>query len=86
MKYIFLIPAYEPGSELLELVKTIDKKYTIVVVDDGSTNKDIFEKVKDYAHVISYDNNMGKGYALKTGYQYIKENYKKYIIVTVYAT
>ena len=83
MKYILLIPSYEPGKELIKLVNSIDSKYDIVVVDDGSTNKDIFNQIKDKALVISYDNNMGKGYALKTGFEYIKENYKKYVVVSV---
>lgn len=83
MEYIILIPAYEPDEKLIELVRKINNKYKVIVVDDGSTNKDIFKSIKDYAYVISYENNMGKGYALKVGYKYIKENYKKYIVVSM---
>ena len=67
MEYIILIPAYEPDNKLINLVKKINNKYKVVVVDDGSTNKNVFNKIKDYAYVITYDNNMGKGFALKTG-------------------
>ena len=83
MEYIILIPAYEPDNKLINLVKKINNKYKVIVIDDGSTNKGIFDAVKDYSYVISYDNNMGKGFALKTGFKYIKENYKNYIVVCV---
>lgn len=81
---VILIPSYEPDSKLIDLVKNI--KYDIVVVNDGSNKKydAIFNEVKKYAKVISYDTNMGKGYALKKGIEYIKNKYKKnYIIVTM---
>ena len=82
-KVIVLIPSYEPDEKLINLVKKI--KYDVIVVNDGSNNTydNIFKNVKKYAKVISYDNNMGKGYALKTGFKYIKDNYKNYIIVTM---
>lgn len=81
---IVLIPSYEPDDKLITLVKNID--YDIVVVNDGSKksyNK-IFDEVKKYAKVISYDKNYGKGYALKKGLKYIKKTYKKdYIVITM---
>ena len=89
MKYtnIILIPAYEPDNKLIQLVKELSKeKYNIVIVDDGSGTKyqNIFTKCSNNAHIISYNTNQGKGYALKTGFKYIKENYKEpYIIVTM---
>ena len=81
MKYIILIPAYEPDSKLIDLVKEINNKYKVIVIDDGSKNKDIFKAIKDYSYVISYDNNRGKGFALKTGLKYIKENFDNYVVV-----
>ena len=40
MKYIALIPAYEPDEKLEELVDNINKqKITSIVVDDGSGPK-----------------------------------------------
>ena len=86
-KCIILIPAYEPDYNLIELVKNINKDdYDIIVIDDGSGNKylDIFKECKKYAHVISYQVNKGKGYALKTGLKYIKDNYKyDYLVITM---
>ena len=67
MKYIILIPAYEPDNKLIDLVKEINNKYKVIVIDDGNKNKDIFKAIKEYSYVISYDNNRGKGFALKTG-------------------
>ena len=83
MKYIILIPAYEPDEKLINLLKKINKKYDTVVIDDGSSDKTVFNDVKKYAKLISYDNNMGKGFALKTGYEYIKANYKDYVVVSM---
>ena len=81
MKYIILIPSYEADNKLLNLLKEINKKYDTIVIDDGSKDKSIYDEVKKYAHLISYEINMGKGFALKTGFKYIKENYKDYVVV-----
>ena len=87
MKRIVLIPAYEPDNNLIELVDELKmKKLYIVIVDDGSgiNYKDIFDKVKESAYIISYKQNKGKGYALKTGLRYIKERFKgEYTVVTM---
>ena len=86
MKYIILIPAYEPDSKLLKLLREIDHKYPVVIVNDGSSKfyNEIFEACKKYAHVMSYDKNMGKGYALKTGLNYIEDTFgDNYIVVTM---
>ena len=87
MRKIALIPAYEPDNKLLELLKELNKKKMFVVlVDDGSGKayEEIFDESKNYAYVISYDKNQGKGYALKTGLRYIKENIdEEYIVITM---
>ena len=84
---IILIPAYEPTDTLIKLVSSIDSnKYDIVIVNDGSSKHydNIFNKCKPYAKVISYKENKCKGYALKTGLQYIKEKYiDNYIVCTM---
>lgn len=83
MKYIILIPTFNPDERLLKILKKINKKYEVVVVDDGSADKKIVKECEELAHVISYKENKGKGYALKTGLKYIKENYKSYVVVTM---
>lgn len=90
MKNIILIPAYEPDEKLIEVLKSIklnkQEKFDIVVVDDGSGEpyKKIFDTAKEYAVVLSYEKNMGKGHALKIGLKYIRDNYTgEYIVVTM---
>lgn len=87
MKKIILIPAYEPDEKLIELIHKIDKKeFDIIIVDDGSgTNYDnIFLPLEKEVKVIRYKTNKGKGHALKKGFHYIKETYKKdYITITM---
>lgn len=86
MDKIALIPAYEPDEKLITLVQELkNNKYNTVVIDDGSGKKyrKIFDECKKYAKVISYETNKGKGHALKTGFSYIKDNYKKYVVITL---
>jgi gtrA family protein len=87
MKMIALIPAYEPDDRLITLLKELENTaFDAIVIDDGSGWKyqEIFDKAKNYATVLSHEKNRGKGAALKTGYEYIRDNYKeKYVIVTM---
>ena len=83
---IALIPAYEPENNFIDLIKKLSTTdFEIVVVDDGSGEKykNIFDKISKHAKVISYPINHGKGYALKIGLNYIKDNYSSYIVVTM---
>ena len=76
MNYIALIPSFEPDDKLIILVKELkNNNFINVVVNDGSNEKynNIFNECKKYAKVINYDENQGKGYALKTGLKYIKD-------------
>lgn len=86
-KVIILIPSYEPDEKLTTLIDNLSKEdMDVVVVDDGSgpKYKNIFTKCKEHTKVISYKENQGKGYALKKGLKYIKENYTEpYIVVTM---
>lgn len=73
---IIVIPAYEPNHLLAELIDKLNQYFNghkMIVVDDGSKNKDIFLEVqkKDNVIVLHHDKNMGKGQALKTGFSYI---------------
>lgn len=76
---IVVIPAYEPDEKLVKLVERIsaETEYSIVVVDDGSTKPacpEIFKTVEQYAHVLHHEVNMGKGRAMKTAFEYIKNS------------
>lgn len=75
-----LIPAYQPDARLPRLILELhraDPATKIVVVDDGSGQKfsNIFEaSATAGAHVISYENNRGKGYALREGFTWIRDS------------
>ena len=76
---IVLIPAYEPGPSLLELLRDLSAhgcgntcETSIIVVDDGSGPDfaQIFEEARSLAIVLTHKENRGKGAALKTGLSY----------------
>ncbi|MGX6600588.1 glycosyltransferase [Micromonosporaceae bacterium Da 78-11] len=74
---IVLIPAYEPGPTLTDLVCRL-AHHTVVVVDDGSGPgyADVFAAVRALgAEVLTLDRNRGKGRALKTGFAHIGEHH-----------
>ncbi len=85
-KYIALIPAYEPGNILLELLEELHHAgFTIILVDDGSgpDYAPIFKQAT-LGTVLTHDHNRGKGAALKTGYTYIQKHFpKNHIVVTI---
>ena len=86
MRKIVLIPSYEPDEKLVKIINELSNtNYDLIVVDDGSgvNYKPIFDKIKGKCKFISYSENHGKGYALKTGFKYIKENYNEYVLVTM---
>lgn len=86
MLKIALIPSYEPDEKLISLIEELkENKFETIIVDDGSGKeyKNIFEKCSKVSKIISYEKNKGKGYALKKGLKYIKNNYKDYIVVTM---
>ncbi|MCW4047209.1 MAG: glycosyltransferase [Candidatus Bathyarchaeota archaeon] len=76
----FVIPAYNEEGSIQDALWTIDEvvkskklPYEIVVVDDGSQDN-TFTMAKRYANrnghvrVVSYSQNVGKGYAVKKGF------------------
>ena len=81
--FAILIPAYQPDSKLNKLIKdiTLDSYFQnvqIVVVDDGSGIEydPIFNAISSSTSLIRYDKNEGKGFALKTGFKFIKDHLK----------
>ncbi len=84
---IALIPAYEPDQALTKVVMELKKnEFEIVVVDDGSSldKTAIFQEIAENTDVIHHSRNSGKGTAIKTGLQFIKDTYKNiYTVVTV---
>ena len=81
-----ILPAYNEGHVIEGTLDRVDSavrqtglRYEIVVVDDGSING-TKRKVANYANnnghvkIVGYKKNMGKGHAIKTGFQYAKSN------------
>lgn len=88
MNRIALIPTYQPTEDLfLNLInEVLEKEFLVVVVNDGSDAKydEIFAKLPAKVAYLHYEKNHGKGYALKTGLKYIKENFNgDYVVVTL---
>lgn len=74
MSFSILIPAYNPDEKLLSLVQSLLSLDVddIIIVDDGSGDKEIFNELSALTKVsvIRHAVNMGKGRALKTGFNY----------------
>ena len=84
-----LIPAFNPDNELIILVDNLIKAgfKSISIIDDGSSKlcKPIFNelKLKEQCNVLVHAVNMGKGIALKTGFNYFLNNCRECVgIVT----
>lgn len=78
MKVVPIIPSLDPDNRLITLVNNLIKsEYTkIIIVDDGTKDKTIFNKLKEYKEciILSHKENKGKGIALKTAFKYYKDN------------
>lgn len=85
-KSIVLIPAYKPDSNMISLVSELaQRRLDIVIVDDGSGKeyRGLFDAAEPNAQIIHCEQNSGKGAAIKTGLEYIRDNYKPpYTVVT----
>ncbi len=70
-RYCVVIPAYNAGKTIGELVRSIkDQGLPVVVVDDGSTDNTAAVAAQHRALVISHLRNHGKGQALRTGFEH----------------
>lgn len=85
---VIVIPAYEPNHLLIDLINKLNNyfnDFSMIVVNDGSLKSDsIFEEAKDLPNVvlINHEVNKGKGEALKTAFNYIKDMGGEHVIVT----
>ncbi len=82
--FAFIIPAYNPDENLIELIKDIRKKsdLRIFILDDGSidSTQNIFDKLKSkelYHNMtfLKHEVNLGKGAALKNLFNHVLVNY-----------
>jgi len=77
MKISIVIPIFNEKDYVANILKKVNEKkknfnLEIIVIDDGSTDgtKKILEDCKNlYDYLISYEQNRGKGYALREGFK-----------------
>ncbi|HEY1339250.1 MAG TPA: glycosyltransferase [Bryobacteraceae bacterium] len=82
---VILIPAYQPGEALVDLVNALATLgLPIVVVDDGSAEEcgPFFDRIATRVHLVRHAVNLGKGAALKTGFNYALVNFPGCAVVT----
>lgn len=83
LKAVVIIPTYNNCTTLESVIESVlDFTEDIIVINDGSTDstEKILDKYKQIVHVISYSKNRGKGYALKTGFDFAKKMSFNYAI------
>ncbi len=88
MKVSIIMPSYNPEDIILNLkeaIKSLEEvtpDFEIILVDDGSTNNG-FQKLKEFNNrkvkVVGYKKNMGKGYAIKYGFNFVKGKYVSFV-------
>jgi glycosyltransferase involved in cell wall biosynthesis len=72
MKTVVLIPAHNEASGVADVVKkTMAQDFPVVVVDDGSQDRTAEVAKAQGAVVIRNEKNLGKGAALRRGFEYI---------------
>ena len=77
---VIVIPSLSPGDEFIDYVKDLIKYgfTNIIVVNDGSDDRynAIFDSLKVFKQItlLKHSINKGKGAALKTAFNYIKNN------------
>jgi glycosyltransferase involved in cell wall biosynthesis len=73
MKILILIPAYNEGPRIGEVVQRVREmcpQYDVVVVNDGSRDDTVQTAQAAGAEVVSHPFNMGYGVTIQTGYKY----------------
>lgn len=81
MEAIVIIPVYQPEPILEQLVDELWKNGNfIIVVDDGSSEESqpVFWKLAEKAVIIHHAENRGKGAAIKTALEYVRDNEWEY--------
>ena len=83
---LIIIPAYNEGKNLIELLKKIrseNENWSIIIVDDSEsleTNKLIENYKEKKIYYIKRDLKMGRGSAVRFGFEYSKKNKFDYVL------
>jgi len=82
-RIIIVVPAFKPTSDMLVLTSMLITMYhfQVIVIDDGNdiNHYEIFDSLHLDVILLRHEKNKGKGVALKTGFNYILENYQDYL-------
>ena len=80
-KICILIPAYNAQGTLGSVLKKIEPlKSDIIVVDDGSSDETKRLALENGVQLLEHSLNLGKGAALRTGFQYILQKDYRMVI------
>ena len=88
---VIIIPAYQPGLILIDIVKKLceNPEQKIIVINDGSSSdkNSIFTELAKIPNVdvLRHAENFGKGRALRTGFNRFLLNYSKNCVGAVTA-
>ena len=82
LKICIIIPTYNNAATLKKVIDDVSRySGNIIVVNDGSTDETSrILSGTEGVDIISYKNNVGKGFALRKGFQYAIEKGYKYAI------
>jgi len=83
-KVALILPAYNEEKNIEIVIKEAKKfmpNSLIIVVDDGSKDRTFELAKKSEVIVLRHEKNKGKGEAIKTGFNYLKDKNIDYIIV-----
>ncbi len=78
---IALIPAYNEGRHITEVIQQAQTYLPVVVVDDGSKDDTVAQAEKAGAEVVRQIPNQGKGAALMRGFRYALERGCKAVVM-----
>lgn len=84
MNLYVIIPAFNEETSIGSVILSLKRSGydNILVINDGSTDKTERIALESGASVLSHLINRGQGAALRTGIEYLRENYDPDIIVT----
>jgi len=79
-RVVFIIPAFNEELTIAEVINSISNNGSVIVVDDGSSDKTSKIAKKNGAIVIKHSKNFGYDKSLNTGFQTANKMNFKYII------